>query len=134
MEIFDRDGKTNFVDENNVVLGYDNEQDCCEFADWYIADFEPSTVVSNLTETCLARSPSLEGYVFDTKFFKKLDDCYEEGDNVSYGSLDSGDAVCFRITKGKKEKFLILFNSHNGYYGHGFEFKEGNEVLQDGVL
>lgn len=32
------DSKVNFVDENNVVLGYDLSQDCCEHADWFIAD------------------------------------------------------------------------------------------------
>lgn len=38
MKIFERDGKINFVDENNVLLGYDMSQDCCEHADWFILD------------------------------------------------------------------------------------------------
>ena len=35
MKVFDRDGKINFVDKNNVVLGYDMNQDCCENANWF---------------------------------------------------------------------------------------------------
>ena len=135
MEIFERDGKFNFVDENNVVLGYDNNQDCCEYADYYIVDFEPSTIVFNLEETCSVRNISVKGYVFDTKFFKNLDDFYyKDGRHWDRGSLDSGGAICFRVVNGEAQKFIVLFNCHNGYYGHGFEFKEGNEVLKEGVL
>ena len=28
----------NFVDENNVFVGYDLEQQCCEEADWFFTD------------------------------------------------------------------------------------------------
>ena len=135
MEIFERDGKINFVDENNVVLGYDNRQDCCEHANYYIVDEEPSTVAQDLNEASSHPDPSLEGYVFDTKWFKQLDDFYyKDGRHFDSGCLDSGGAVCFRITKGNEQKFIVLFNCHNGYYGHGFEFKEGNEFLQEGTL
>lgn len=30
MEYFDRDGKENWIDENNVFLGFSNYQCCCE--------------------------------------------------------------------------------------------------------
>ena len=41
MKIFDGDfDKVNFVDENNVFVGYDLLQDCCEDANWFIADRE----------------------------------------------------------------------------------------------
>lgn len=37
MKIFDKDGKVNFVDENNVIVGYDTNQHCSEHAGWFIA-------------------------------------------------------------------------------------------------
>ena len=42
MKIFDQvapfGDKVNFVDENNVVVGYEMSQDCCEFASWFISE------------------------------------------------------------------------------------------------
>ncbi len=38
MKIFMRDGKVNFVDESNVLLGYDMGSLCCEYADWIISE------------------------------------------------------------------------------------------------
>jgi hypothetical protein len=31
-------GKVNFIDSNNVILGYDLGQSCCEHAFWTISD------------------------------------------------------------------------------------------------
>jgi hypothetical protein len=55
----------------------------------------------------------LPGWAFDVFYFKKrpMADGYDEGD-----------AVQFRIVSGDKEKFITLYNHHNGYYGKGFEF------------
>lgn len=40
MKIFESkdECKINFVDENNVFLGYSMGQDCCEYAEWFISD------------------------------------------------------------------------------------------------
>jgi hypothetical protein len=42
--------------------------------------------------------------------------------------------VIFRITDGAAEKFVHLFNCHNGYYGHGFGFKVGDTMIREGGL
>lgn len=111
--------KVNFVDDNNVVLGYDLSQDCCEHADWFIAD--------QITPECKEREgekPNLDGWNFDVDFYKRIDGCeFEEG----------GMAV-FRITNGDAEKFIHLFNSHNGYYSHGFELEVGGTKVKDEYL
>lgn len=121
MKIFDRDGKINFVDEHNVFLGYDNHQCCCENADWFIAN-TPQTEIQERKE---GLSLDLSGWRFDIKFFQQIEDS---------NHFESGGMVIFRIVNGDAEKFIHIFNSHNGYYGHGFEFKQGNEVLKDGCL
>lgn len=132
MKIFDRTDpwqtKVNFVDENNVVLGYDVRQVCCEHAGWFIADQprewipEPSDGKSEVTETL----PDLAGWHFDPGWFKSPVASEYEG--------ASGGLVIFRIVKGDDEKYIHLFNCHNGYYKHGFELKRGDALLKAGQL
>lgn len=136
MRIFVKDGKINFVDENNVVLGYDLDQDCCENADWFIADepqknvetFQEVATVKDALETMVRRAaaenPSLEKFVFDPKFFQKID----------RGVFEEGGMAIFRIISGRRQRFIHIFNVHNGYYGHGFSFVVGDETTRQGTL
>ena len=154
MRIFEKDNKHNFVDENNVYVGYDSYQSCCENADWFIASYILEEVPdcffegngtfdknsSYFEEMCkkhesirnemvadwrqVYKSTDLDGYVFDIDFFKEL----------SYPNLDGGGAVAFRLINQDKEKFLHLFNSHNGYYGHGFSMNVSNKEIREGNL
>jgi hypothetical protein len=34
LKVFDREGKVNFVDDKNMVVGYDMNRHCCEKASW----------------------------------------------------------------------------------------------------
>ncbi len=111
-------GKVNFVDKNNVCLGYDMHQCCCEDADWFISDIEESIHDVDTIEF------DVEDYVFDPIYFKY----------VACSGLDGGGMVRFRLVSGDKELFIHIYNCHNGYYGHGFEFKIGDEIKQDGTL
>ena len=123
--------KVNFIDDNNVVLGYDTSQLCCETADWFIADKVTPELLSYDGDDI---NVDLEGWNFDRFFFQEID--YVEGGNSNhkYNDLNEGGMVVFRITKGNQEKFLHLYNCHNGYYSHGFEFKNGKQIIQDGSL
>lgn len=103
------DNKVNFVDDNNVFVGFDMDQSCCETADWFIADTQIVEAHEGKHEI-----PDLTGWNFDPKFFKRID-----GE-----PFDEGGMVIFRITNGINEKFLHLFNHHNGYYSHGFLFSK----------
>lgn len=117
--------KVNFIDDNNVFLGYDIGQCCCEHADWYINDKE-------VVDTGLAGqdiddlNKTMEGFSFDTDYKSTLEpEEYE---------LDCGGIEVFKLIKGEEVKFLHIFNAHNGYYGHGFTFKIGDKVLEEGGL
>jgi len=94
MKIFSKDGKINFVDKNNVFLGYDMNQDCCEDANWFISDTPKEFSQSN---DC---NEDLEKYIFDTSFFKEV---------VNRDHFDSGGMVIFRIVneESNKEKFIM---------------------------
>lgn len=125
MKIFlTEDVKVNFVDENNVFCGYSLMQDCCEYADWFIDSSIWNEQYPQDIEKPQPLDEDFSGWVFDKTFFKK----------ISAGCLDEGSMAVFRITKGKEEKFIHIFNSHNGYYCHGFEFKDNDDIIKEGVL
>lgn len=112
--------KVNFVDENNVFVGYDTDQSCCEHADWFISD-KPENEIQERDDT----PEKMEGWQFDREYFQEVE---------SSSDLDEGGMVRFRLSNGKEEKFLHLFNCHNGYYGHGFTFGVGDTVEREGCL
>ena len=125
MKVFNKNegtwsSKVNFVDENNVVLGYDTDQCCCEHADWFISHKVQNEIIERTED-----EPNLEGFTFDREFFKEVENESE---------FDGGSMAVFRIENGSDEKFIHIFNCHNGYYGHGFDFKIGEETLREGCL
>lgn len=113
----------NFVDENNVLLGYELVQSCCEHAGWFIADRPDEW----LAETFKQESQSLPGWVFDAG--------YCESFNRSPETDDGGGATRFRITCGDQQRFIVLYNIQNGYYSHGFKFTSGDStIIMEGEL
>lgn len=102
--------KYNFIDKNDLFVGYDTATDCCEDADWDILD--KPTRYSEMDER--HSGEGLEDYVFDTAS-KVLGIEY----TVNTKDLDAGDMAIFRLLHPTKEPlFLHLYNCHNGYYGH----------------
>lgn len=117
MRIFEGSGwgsKVNFADENNVLLGYDMDANCCEHFGWFISDKPEKKVVDGFKPTV----EELVDYRFDIVFFNSVDACYEDG----------GIRI-FKISNGSKDLYIHLYNIHNGYYSHGFKFKFGEEVI-----
>ena len=117
--------KVNFVDKNNVILGYDMGQDCCEYADWHISDREDIPISVCIDEMKLNKElDEEEKWIFDTSFHK----------SNSHPSLDEGGIATFRIINGNKIKYIHLFNYHNGYYSHGFKFETEQGVILESYL
>ena len=135
MRIFDSDNgswedKVNFVDVNNVFVGYDMGHQCCEDTDWYIS--ENSNPDSDQSGQGDYDNDFLESYVFD-RTFQEFPEYHDADDDDSW--LYEGGTVSFRLTSpNKPDLYLHLYNCHNGFYGHGFEFKDNNEVIFNGVL
>ena len=108
MLVKDTYSKVNFIDENDVFVGYDLGQICCENA-YYSLSYSKTKEDSLSSEDC-------EDYVFDTNYFK----------NINNG-------VQFKMTKENcKHIYLSLINMHNGYYSHGFESTIGGQVWEVG--
>ena len=114
--------KVNFVDQNNVVLGYDMKQDCCEYANWFIADY---VVFNELLDTPDVNDLDLNDWYFDTEYFTHFEE---------HPKLEDGKMAVFRITNGTEEKYIHLYNCQNGFYSHGFELSINKVIKRDGAL
>lgn len=126
MKIFNTDknydSKVNFVDDNNVLVGYDTFQSCCEESGYYITENITDKIIEKQDESSL----DLTVYVFDTEFFQEL----EDGDGYEEKNI-----VVFKLVAiNKPTLYLHLFNCHNGYYSHGFEAKINDVKWQEGDL
>ena len=117
--------KVNFVDENNVLVGYDLSQDCCERADWFISPTKENSPYNEDCEKKIKEVPDVYNYAFDKNFFEEVKDCEQ---------LDKGTMIRFRLVNRDKELFLHLFNCQNGYYSHGFEFKIDDQLKKEGYI
>jgi len=116
MEVFDNvapfTNKVNFVDYNNVFVGFDMAQNCCEKARWYI---------ENGTD-------DLDGYFFDITYF-------EQSFNDSVSRETPCNIAKFRLIsfdKDKPPRILTLENTHNGYYAHGFNMIKNYKTIHEG--
>lgn len=110
------ENKVNFVDTNNVFVGYDMMQNCCESFGWEIC--------SDTKRENLVKNPDLSDYVFDINFVELNDMSDPKWDDIYI-------SVVFKmIAEGKDDLYLHLYNNHNGYYAHGFETSGFNKELK----
>ncbi len=113
----------NFVDDNNLLVGYDMSSDCCENFGWYIS-YDP------------------DDYGLDNKFSNDHWENYsfvnEEPTILDFSSGDWGEPdsrARFRMMDNHGNfTYLFLFNIHNGYYSHGFSFHDNGQVIHYGSL
>lgn len=124
--------KRNWIDQNNVVFGYDDYQNCCEFWGWGV--WNPKT------KKRVADSPSGMPYHFDLEAgataIEFTDDLPKrEYCNLLYGQdetcLDHLDVVRVNLIPddGAAGDPLVFeaYTSHNGYYLHSFNFSKKQE-------
>lgn len=118
MRIFQKGSKVNFVDEMDVVVGYDCIQASCgEDPDWFLH--------GHVADTEGDKTLDVEGYNFDAGFFVER----------TWRALDEGEAVTFRLAKPEaKDVFLTIYNAHNGYYAHDFTVSVGDKQTREGCL
>lgn len=107
--------KSNWIDHNNVVIGYDDYQQCCEVFGWGVYNAE--------TKERLQDDPAGLPYYFGDA------DTDVDFDNA-LAHLDGGDLyndiihVELLPDDGKSPKLILEFyNCHNGYYYHNFSMR-----------
>lgn len=109
-------GKQNWIDQNNVVFGYDDYQKCCEDFGWGVYDPETGKKVAD--------EPNGLPYHFDFEAGAR------ENDDRIYTGEDTTDTVQVTLVHDddhKKKLIFECFNCHNGYYYHDFSFKRLEE-------
>ena len=137
--------KINFVDTNNRFVGYDFESSCCEHFGFYLSRRERNDMPDKglfggdigfqekMQLTLDDGTPFvIEGYFFDPYYFVEVEIPVREDGYREY--FDEGGMVRFKIKKRSSEIYLHLFNCHNGYYGHGFNFGIGKDELGSGGI
>jgi hypothetical protein len=130
MKIFQRPENINFVDQNNVVLGYSLESTCCEDPYWFISntihrEFNKNKTIQNIQ----LLNQELLDFLFDQTFFE----LYIGPFNVDTDTcLNLG---IFRLISPTFQiKYLHIANIHNGCYQLGFKFTINDQILQEGYL
>lgn len=118
MKIFEHGDKVNFIDINNVFVGYDLSQKCCEDADWFIADTPKHRIAEAKNNY-----DNLEPFVFDVSYVKDM--------QIPKDDYTDENIVIFRLTDGDRGKYLHLYNCHNSFYSHGFEFVNSDKSIID---
>ena len=114
-------GKVNFIDSNNVILGYDLSQSCCEHAFWTISEKQDGSDPIHKGGEEAMQEIELDEYCFDPQF------C----DRESAG--EDGGVAIFKLRGWKlPDLFIRLENHHNGYYSHGFTFR-GAVIIEDSL-
>jgi hypothetical protein len=116
MKIFDKNGKYNFVDQNNVLVGFDSCSSCCESFGYFFSTEIPQHIPQGCNEGD-GQPANLDSFNFDPAF------------------IASGNEMeTFKLTNGEEIIYLTIFNSHNGYYSHGFEMLVDGQVTFHGSI
>lgn len=124
VKFFEANSRMNWVDSNNVFVGFYNEEDCCEV--WggdFWTSLNKDAVKANIDE-------NKNDYVFDTSFYIE-NFAWEKDDGDDYEEVYR---AAFKLTNGKNDIYLVIWNQHNGYYAHGFQFCNGGTVIVEGYL
>jgi len=114
--------KVNFIDSNNVILGYDLYQNCCEDAFWTISENKDGSDPIYGSGKFEGEEIALWSYVFDPDFYERDDDESREQYVAIFKLVD------WTIAKKRPDLYIRLENHHNGYYSHGFTFSGKNAV------
>lgn len=115
MKTFIAQGRTNFVDDNNVFVGFNDSRECCEYVGHQLSPLKEFAYDSNGIVLVIPES-NAEGYNFDTSFYE----------------TSTGEISIFRLVKeNSPDLFLILYNicGDGGFYSHGFTFGDSNGQL-----
>ena len=106
--------KRNWIDQNNVVFGYSDQQDCCETFSWGV--WNPETKVK------VADDPDGMPYHFVFPDGVGIDEaCFED---VEYPDvLDVVHVVMEHDEDRTKRLVFECWCNHNGYYYHDFSFE-----------
>lgn len=137
MKIFEskKSNKYNFVDKNNVLVGYDKNQICCEEAFWILTssetlDMEKITLKEGGNRTMYSEV-LLNEFMFDTTYFTLK----VQKVKVNFNLIDLHNYVSFKLINTTFQPiYLHLVNLHSGMYYHGFTCEINGERIHKGMI
>lgn len=118
--------KKNWLDDNGVLIGYDDNQQCCEDFEWGVYEKDSGKFIAETPNGLpyhFARQADEEPerhYCKDAKE-NTVDEC---NDYVLVDLLPDNDS------DGKPILVFEFHNCHNGYYSHDFEMKVDFDVVK----
>lgn len=134
--VFDNlEGRVNFVDHNNLAVGYETNSECCEIAGWAFSktpvcnheDFvklesgkDNKIDNKSLAESIFEDAPPIicDSEWKDTYRMDNLDEsCHIYGGFVNFTIVNENTGQKF---------YLVLYNLSNGHYSHNFTSFAGN--------
>jgi hypothetical protein len=111
--------RLNFVDNNNVLVGFEIAPQCCEQFGWYLSHEKRTDTNSSDTY-----SGDISDFNFDPNYFEEVETSSNCLGIVRFKLIDAN----------KNEIFLHLFNDHNGYYSHGFSMLCSDKIINEGSI
>ena len=113
------DGYQVVTDKTKYMVLIDNGQSCCE--SWgYLANEDDLSVFIGAT----LKSVELTDTVLNKTQVERSDNYYGDGGGIQF--------VDFVTDKGVFQ--LSVYNSHNGYYGHGILVAKDNEIVLNDTI
>ncbi len=111
--------KRNWIDQNNVVFGYDNDQQCCESFGWAVYDPITKEKVAD----------DIDGMPYHFDFVSGARDVGSEAySDIEYPDII--DAVHVTLVHDEDETKKLIFEcwcNHNGYHYHDFSFEKNKK-------
>lgn len=118
---------TNFVDDLNRFVGFDDGQQCCEAFGWRFYNFKDDAEADAFDNSGNNYEDSdVDNYMSIPE--PRLDDANFAKEQPLAGSGK------FKIEGSPDCNYLVLYNYHNGYYYHGFIMKDGDKEICSGAL
>lgn len=116
---------TNFVDDHNRLVGFEEKRHCCEVFGWGFCKFSSEDEAKAFMNHS-SKGDEFEGLPRVPE--PDLSNAYfaEEQPFMTGGK--------FKIEGSPDCNWLILYNFHNGFYWHGFTYKHGDEEIYEGGL
>ena len=123
-KVLDSFGKKNWIDQNSIVFGFDNQSHCCETWGWGV--YDPKTREE------IAEDPDGLPYRFNfsagTREISSTDcdtPLYQVGIFGKFDNFDNLDCVQVTLVHDEDPSKKLIFQAytdHNGYYYHDFAF------------
>lgn len=168
MKVFEKvegfENKVNFVDENNIFVGFILERECCEEWKYFFVKQLPEKVdcidtdVLREKEELKLTDKQLDPYIFDTSVIYYSSSCYSDRINNSLKHKREGIKlikvqynikekefeedrydyyIIFKLVNKNDNKdniFLFLCNCHNCFYAHDVFFGRKKENKEEVIL